>query len=85
VACRDSLEECEKREYDEAVDAKSQARDRYAELVDQKFHSSLTESEQAELLRLQMCLDEADAKLYEPIEKRLELELTKLRQRAHVR
>jgi hypothetical protein len=64
------------------MDGKSQARDRYTELVDQKFRSSLTQSEQAEMLRLQTCLDEADAKFYEPIEKRLDLTLSKLRQRS---
>jgi hypothetical protein len=56
-----------------------QARDRYAELVDKKFRSSLSESEQAELLRLQAYLDEAEAGFYEPGERRLEAALTKLR------
>jgi hypothetical protein len=55
-----------------------QARDRYAELVDQKFRSSLTESEAAELLRLQVYLDEGDASFSEPVEERLESVLTKL-------
>jgi hypothetical protein len=63
----------------------SLARDRYSELVDKKFRSSLTSSEQAELLRLQTHLDEADAKYYEPAERRLQSVLTKLRQRALAR
>lgn len=67
------------------VDAARQERDRYAELVDKKFQSPLTVSEQAELLRLQEYLDEADAKFYEPIEEKLESVLTKLRQRSQAR
>jgi hypothetical protein len=63
------------------VDVESQARDRYADLVDKKFRSSLSESEQAELLRLQVYLDQVEANFYEPIERKLESALTKLRQR----
>ena len=63
------------------VDIESQARDRYADLVDKKFRSSLSESEQAELLRLQVYLDQVEANFYEPIERKLESALTKLRQR----
>jgi hypothetical protein len=59
--------------------AENQARERHAELVDKKFRSSLSEIEQAELLRLQACLDQAEAKLYEPIERKLASALTKLR------
>jgi|1186.fasta_scaffold594797_2 hypothetical protein len=61
------------------------ARDRYAELVDKKFRSSLSDSEQAELLRLQTYLDEADGKYYEPAERKLQSVLTKLRQRSLAR
>jgi hypothetical protein len=61
------------------------ARDRYAELVDKKFRSSLSNSEQAELLRLQTYLDEADAKYYQPAERKLQSVLTKLRQRSLAR
>ena len=57
-----------------------QTRDRYADLVDKKFRSSLSELEQAELLRLQVHLDEAEAGFYEPVERRLESVLTRLRQ-----
>jgi len=63
------------------VDAELQARDRYASLVDKKFSSSLSESEKAELSRLQVDLDEAEAGFYEPIERKLESALTRLRQR----
>lgn len=63
------------------VDVESQARDRYADLVDKKFRSSLSESEQAELSRLRAYLDEVEANFYEPIERKLESALTKLRQR----
>jgi hypothetical protein len=59
--------------------AENQARARHAELVDKKFSSSLSEIEQAELLRLQAYLDQAEAKFYEPIERELESALTKLR------
>lgn len=51
------------------------ARERHAALVDKKFGSALSSAEQAELLHLQLYLDEADAKFYEPIKKKLELEL----------
>jgi restriction endonuclease Mrr len=54
------------------------ARDRYAELVDKKFGSYLTEAEQAELLRLRAYLTEAESGFYEPIKKRLDLALAKL-------
>ncbi|HKI06730.1 MAG TPA: hypothetical protein VKK31_32430 [Thermoanaerobaculia bacterium] len=57
-----------------------QARDRYAYLVDKKFSSTLSESEQEELSRLRVHLDEADAKFYEPIERHLESVLAKLRE-----
>lgn len=67
---------------DRLLDLEVQERDRHAELVDKKFQSSLTEAEQAELLQLQEVLDDADAKVYEPIEKKLELLLAKLRQRS---
>lgn len=53
------------------------ARDRYAELIDKKFGSRLTEAEQAELLRLRAYLDEAESDFYEPIKKRLDLALAK--------
>jgi hypothetical protein len=66
-------------------DKESQRRDRYAELVDKKFRSLLTETEQAELLQLQKHLDEVDSKFYEPIEKKLEIALAKLRQRSQAR
>jgi hypothetical protein len=58
------------------------ARERYAELVDKKFSSSLSESEEEELRRLQLCLDEAEAELYGPIEGELDAILTKLRRRS---
>jgi hypothetical protein len=60
----------------------NEARERHAELVDKKFRSFLTDSEQAELLHLQVYLDEADAKYYEPAERKLQSVLTKLRQRS---
>jgi hypothetical protein len=63
------------------VDVESQARDRYADLVDKRFRSSLSDTEQAELSRLRVYLDEAEATFYEPIERKLESALTKLRQR----
>jgi hypothetical protein len=44
---------------------------RHGALVDKKFRSFLTDSEQAELLRLGALLDEADAKFYEAAETRL--------------
>jgi len=67
------------------ADAEKRARERYAELVDKKFCSPLSESEAAELQRLQTRLDEADAKLYEPVERELEATLTKLRRRSVAR
>lgn len=66
-------------------DMETQKRNRHAELVDKKFRSLLTKTEQAELLQLQTQLDEADSRFYEPIEKKLELALTKLRQRSQAR
>ena len=62
------------------VDLESQARNRSADLVDKKFHSSLAEPEKAELSNLQIYLDEVEAGFYEPIERKLESVLTKLRQ-----
>jgi len=53
--------------------------------VDKKFRSSLTDSEQAELLRLQTSLDEAETKYYEPAKRKLQSVLTKLRQRSLAR
>ena len=64
---------------DREMEAEKQARDRYAALVDKKFRSSLSESEHAELSRLKVYLDEADAKFYKPIEQKLRTALTKLR------
>jgi len=63
------------------VDMESQARDRYVELVDKKFRLPLSQSEQAELARLRAYLDQAETTFYEPIERKLESVLTKLRQR----
>jgi hypothetical protein len=62
------------------ADPEIQARDRYADLVDKKFRASLSEPERAELSRLQVYLDEIEAGFYEPIERKLESALTKLRQ-----
>ena len=67
------------------ADIENRARERYAELVDKKFRSALSESEQVELQRLQGRLDQAEAKLYEPIERELESALTKLRRRTLAR
>ena len=64
------------------IDPEGQARERYADLVDKKFHSSLSEPELAELSRLQVYLDEFEAGFYEPVERELESVLTKLRQRS---
>jgi hypothetical protein len=64
------------------IDPESQARDRYADLVDKKFRSSLSEPEKVELSRLQVYLDEVEAGFYEPVERKLESVLTKLRQRS---
>jgi hypothetical protein len=66
-------------------DIEKRARERYAELVDKKFLSGLSESEKAELQSLQTCLDEAEAKLYEPVERELEVTLRKLRRRSLAR
>ena len=68
----------------ERLDEDRRERDRYAELVDKKFQSGITKSEQDELLRLRAHLDEADAKLYGPIEEKLETVLAKLRRRSSV-
>jgi hypothetical protein len=62
------------------IDPEIQARDRYADLVDKKFRSSLSEPERVELSRLQVYLDEVEAGFYEPVERKLESVLTKLRQ-----
>ena len=62
------------------IDPESQARDRYADLVDKKFRSPLAEPEQVELAHLQVYLDEVEAGFYEPIERKLESVLTRLRQ-----
>jgi hypothetical protein len=67
------------------ADIEKRTRERYAELVDKKFCSALSESETAELQRLQTRLDEAEAKLYEPVERELEATLTKLRRRSLAR
>jgi len=48
---------------------------RYAALIDKKFASALSEAEQAELLRLEICLNEVDAELYEPIKNTLQAAL----------
>jgi hypothetical protein len=61
-------------------DSEGQARDRYAELVDKKFRAQLSQPEQEELKGLQSYLDQTEAGLYEPIERKLESALTKLRQ-----
>lgn len=66
----------------EQVDAESQARARYAELVDKKFSASLTEPETAELSRLQAYLDQAEARFYEPVERKLDSILAKARRRS---
>lgn len=63
------------------ADVENRARERHAELVDKKFCSALSESETVELQRLEACLDEAEAKLYEPVERELEDTLTKWRRR----
>lgn len=68
-----------------AARREAHVRARYAELVDKKFRSSLTDSEQAELLRLQTSLDEAETKYYEPAKRKLQSVLTKLRQRSLAR
>jgi hypothetical protein len=65
-------------EVEPPMDDIDRARDRYAELVDKKFGSYLTEPEQAELLRLRTYLDEAESGFYEPIKKRIDLALAKL-------
>jgi len=67
------------------ADVEMRARERYAELVDKKLSSALSESETAELQRLETRLDEAEAMLYEPVEKELEAALTKLRRRSLAR
>ena len=67
------------------ADVEKWARERYAELVDKKFCSALSKAEEEELQRLQACLDEAEAKLYEPVERELEAALTKLRRQSLAR
>ena len=64
------------------VDLERQARDRYAELVEKKYASALSAVEQAEMLRLQVYLDQAEARFYEPIERKLKSALMKLRHEA---
>ena len=64
------------------VDLEPQARDRYSELVEKKYASALSAAEQAEMVRLQACLDRAEARYYEPIEMKLKSALTKLRREA---
>jgi hypothetical protein len=59
-----------------------QAQDRYAALVEKKYSSSLSDAEREEMLRLQERLDRAEAPFYEPIQRRLESALTKLRHKA---
>lgn len=56
------------------------AHDHYALLVEKKYTHGLSPAEQAEMKRLQGQLDRADAPFYEPIERRLESVLTRLRQ-----
>ena len=65
-----------------SIDPGDQARDRYADLVDKKFRSSLSEDEQAELARLQTYLDEIETPFYEPIERKLKSALGELRQKS---
>lgn len=60
------------------IDPETQARDRYAALVDKKFLSALSEPEQAELSCIQAYLDEVEAGFYEPAERRLESILARL-------
>ena len=64
------------------VDLERQARDRYAELVERKYASVLSAAEQAEMLRLQAYLDQAEAKFYKPIERKLKSTLMRLRHEA---
>ncbi len=67
------------------ADVEKRAHERYAELVDKKFRSALSESEKMEMQRLQARFDETEAKLYEPVERELEATLTKLRRRSLAR
>lgn len=53
-----------------------EAYQRYATLVDKKFDSSLTETEKAELLRLEVYLDEVESSFYQPVHDRLHDALT---------
>ena len=76
---RDS-ETCPMNPLRKPIDPAAQARDRYSDLVDKKFRSSLSETEQAELSHLRVYLDEVDAGFYEPVERKLESVLTKLRE-----
>ncbi|MCI0488499.1 MAG: hypothetical protein L0229_18075 [Blastocatellia bacterium] len=48
-----------------------QARERYAELIDKKFTTSLSSDEQKELSRLEKLMDETEAPLYEQTIERL--------------
>ena len=64
---------------EQPIDLESQARDRYSELVEKKYASSLSDAERAEMLRLQAYLDEVEAEFYEPAKKMLSSALAKLR------
>lgn len=64
---------------EQPIDLESQARDRYSELVEKKYASSLSDAERAEMLRLQPYLDEVEAEFYEPAKKMLSSALAKLR------
>jgi hypothetical protein len=64
------------------IDVESQARNRYAELVEKKYASSLSQAEQTEMLRLQAYFDEIEAEFYEPAKKMLSSALAKLRAQA---
>jgi hypothetical protein len=52
---------------------------RYATLVDKQFASVLSESEQAELGRLQEELDEVESELYQPVKEKLQAALAAVR------
>jgi hypothetical protein len=49
----------------------AEARKQYSALVDKKFAGTLSAAEQAELVRLETALDEAEAKVYRPFERTL--------------
>jgi hypothetical protein len=67
---------------EQAVKLNRQVRERYALLVEKKYASSLSEVEVAEMTSLKEDLDRSEESFYEPIERRLESVLTKLRQQA---